>query len=269
MQIDLSIALDRITSIVRGGIALLPNLVLALVVFVVFLLVARVARAAITRLVGHHGSLALQQVLGRLTQGGILVVGGFVALTILVPTLTAGSLIQLLGISGVAIGFAFKDILQNFLAGILILLSRPFRIGDQIVFGSYEGTVEDIQTRATILRTYDDRRAVIPNAKLFTDSVLVNTAYPHRVSEYDLTLPAGIEAEPAREAILRAVRGVPGVASDPPPAILVTRGDPQAVGLKVQWWGPSRRADMLRVQDRVMEAIETAMRDGGTAKTGG
>jgi small conductance mechanosensitive channel len=90
---------------------------------------------------------------GRLVQGTVWVVGLLVAAVIAVPRFTPGQLIQLLGLSGVAISFAFRDILQNYLAGILILLTEPFRINDQIVFGSYEGTVEDIQTRATHLRT--------------------------------------------------------------------------------------------------------------------
>ena len=94
---------------------------------------------------------------------------------IAIPSFQPAQLIQLLGISGVAIGFAFLDILQNFLAGILILLTEPFRLGDQIVVGGYEGTVEEIETRATSIRTYDGRRVVIPNSNLFTESVTVNT----------------------------------------------------------------------------------------------
>ena len=89
---------------------------------------------------------------------------------IAVPNFTPGQLVQLLGLSGVAIGFAFRDMLQNFLAGILILLTEPFRIDDQIIFGDYEGTMENINTRATYLKTYDGRRVVISNAERFTNS---------------------------------------------------------------------------------------------------
>ncbi|MFC7543286.1 mechanosensitive ion channel family protein [Siccirubricoccus deserti] len=78
--------------------------------------------------------------------------------------MSAADLFNLLGIGGVAIGFAFRDVLQNLLAGVLILLTRPFRIGDQIRHGEQEGTVEDIWIRATVLRTYDNRRILIPNA---------------------------------------------------------------------------------------------------------
>lgn len=119
-------------------------------------------------------------VMGRLAQGVTIQVGLFISLSIVIPSLKASDLVQLLGVSGVAIGFAFRDILQNFLAGILILLTEPFQINDQIVFKDFEGTVENIQTRATTIRTYDGRRIVIPNSELFTNSVTVNTAFEHR-----------------------------------------------------------------------------------------
>ncbi|MEX5538851.1 mechanosensitive ion channel domain-containing protein, partial [Pseudomonas syringae] len=87
---------------------------------------------------------------------------------IAIPGFTPGQLMSALGIGSVAIGFAFKDIFQNLLSGILILLSEPFRIGDAIVCNGLEGTVEDIQIRATTLRSYDGRRLVIPNATVYT-----------------------------------------------------------------------------------------------------
>ncbi len=268
MHIDLSVAVDRIQSMVHGAIALLPNLLIAALVFVIFLVAARLVRSLVLRLVGHRASPGLERVLGRLTQGAVTVIGLFVALTIVVPTLTAGSLVQLLGISSVAVGFAFKDVLQNFLAGILILVTRPFRIGDEIVFGGFEGTVEDIQTRATALRTYDGRRAVIPNSKLFTDAVLVNTAYKRRRSEYDLAFDTGADLDRARHTILSTVSGVDGVLSDPAPEVLTTSVTSEKAVLHIRWWSLPHRGDVVRVQDRVMAAIDRALKDGGI-KDGG
>jgi len=106
--------------------------------------------------------------------------GFLVAASIVAPSFQAADLIKILGIGGVAIGFAFQNILQNFLAGLLLLWGEPFRVGDEIKIDSYEGTVEDIQTRATIIKTYDERQVVIPNADLFTHSVIVNTAHDLR-----------------------------------------------------------------------------------------
>src|SRR5579859_5636717 len=108
-----------------------------------------------------------------------------VSISIVAPSFQVADLIKILGIGGVAIGFAFQNILQNFLAGLLPLWSQPFRVGDEIKIDAYEGTVEEIQTRATIVKTYDGRQVVISNSDLFTHAVIVNTALGSRRWQYD------------------------------------------------------------------------------------
>src|SRR4029077_1671977 len=115
-------------------------------------------------------------------------------------------LIKILGIGGVAIGFAFQNILQNFLAGLLLLWAQPFRVGDEIKLDAYEGTVEEIQARATIIKTYDERRVVIPNADLFTHSVTVNTALDIRRWEYDFPIDTIQGLPELKSRIVDAVR---------------------------------------------------------------
>ncbi|GJD18175.1 hypothetical protein RIVM261_031310 [Rivularia sp. IAM M-261] len=186
MKAEISTAWDKVEAMINGFIVLLPNIVLAIIVFAIFFYIARTIKQVVRRLTrNRRHARNLGMVLGRLAQGITVLVGLFISLTIVIPTLRAGDLVQLLGISGVAFGFAFRDILQNFLAGILILLTEPFRIDDQIVFKNFEGTVENIETRATTIRTYDGRRIVIPNSELFTNSVQVNTAFDNRRIEYD------------------------------------------------------------------------------------
>jgi len=99
--------------------------------------------------------------------------GFLIALAIIAPSFQAGDLIKVLGIGSVAIGFAFQNILQNFLAGILLLINEPFKIGDLISVTGLEGRVDDIQTRATIITASNGHRVVIPNAVLFTNAVAV------------------------------------------------------------------------------------------------
>jgi small-conductance mechanosensitive channel len=110
-------------------------------------------------------------VFARLTGAATILLGFLVAFSVVAPSFQAGDLIKILGISGVAVGFAFQNILQNFLAGLLLLWAEPFRVGDEIKLDNYEGTVEEIQARATIIETYDGRRVVLPNADLFTRPV--------------------------------------------------------------------------------------------------
>ncbi|MFN6516835.1 MAG: mechanosensitive ion channel family protein [Nostoc sp. CreGUA01] len=261
MNAEISTALDKIQSMINGLIALLPNIVLGLIVFIFFLFVASRIKAIVKRLTRNRRSARnLGLVLGRLAQGLTILIGLFIALSIVIPTFQAGDLIQLLGISGVAIGFAFRDILQNFLAGILILLTEPFQIDDQIVFKGFEGTVENIETRATTIRTYDGRRIVIPNSELFTNSVTVNTAFDNRRLEYDVGIGYNDDIDRAKQLIIDAMHSVNEVLKDPAPDVLVMELAESTVNIRVRWWvHPPRRADNLISRDKVLCAIKKTL----------
>ncbi len=261
MHLDFSAALDSLQAMFDGLVARIPFVLVGVFVFVLFVLLARGLATLIehyTQRRRRHRNLA--QVFGRLTRAGLILVGLLIALVIVFPSFTIGRLVELLGISGVAIGFAFRDILQNFLAGILLLITEPFKAGDQIIFGSYEGTVEDVQTRATFIRTYDNRLVVVPNGDLFTQSVLVNTAYETRRIEYDIGIGYGDDVELARRLILEALRGLPDVLNEPQPDVLVYELAESTVNLRIRWWIiPPRRIDSLNTRDHVLTAIKQAL----------
>jgi small-conductance mechanosensitive channel len=258
MRAEISAVWDKIESMINSFIVLLPNIVLALIVFAIFFFIGRAIKRVVRQLTRNHRQARnLGLVLGRLAQGITVLIGLFVALSIVIPTFRAGDLVQLLGISGVAIGFAFRDILQNFLAGILILLTEPFQIDDQIVFKNFEGTVENIETRATTIRTYDGRRIVIPNAELFTNSVTVNTAFENRRMEYDVGIGYGDDIDRAKQLMLEALLSVDEVLKNPAPDVLVVELAESSVNIRVRWWiTPPRRIDSLRARDRVISAIK-------------
>jgi small-conductance mechanosensitive channel len=176
MPIDFSSAWNTGVKIINEAISLLPNLLLAVLIFFAFLVLAAGGKALARRWVQRqqrHQGIAL--LMARLVQTSILTVGFLIALSVVAPSFKAGDLIKLLGVGTVAIGFAFQNILQNFLAGILLLLQEPFQLGDFISVTGIEGTVHDIQSRATIVSTKDGRKVVIPNAVLFTSPVAVES----------------------------------------------------------------------------------------------
>ncbi|NDJ15919.1 mechanosensitive ion channel family protein [Myxacorys almedinensis] len=265
MNIELSNAWKTIQEMINGFFALLPNILVALIVFAVFFFLAGALKQVVRRATqNRRRARNLGMVLGRLAQGIIILIGLFIALTIVIPSLRASDLVQLLGISGVAIGFAFRDILQNFLAGILILLTEPFRIGDQIVFKNFEGNVENIETRATTIRTYDNRRIVIPNSELFTNSVTVNTAFDRRRMEYDVGIGYGDDIETAKRVLLEAVQRLDEVLADPAPDVLALELAASTVNIRVRWWiAPPRRIDDLYSRDQVIIAIKKACAENG------
>jgi small-conductance mechanosensitive channel len=258
MNAEVSLVWKNFQELINTFLALLPNIGLALIVFLIFFVVARVIKQVVKRFTRnrrHARNLGL--VLGRLAQGAIVLAGLFVSLSIVIPSLRAGDLVQLLGISGVAIGFAFRDILQNFLAGILILLTEPFQINDQIVFKNFEGTVENIETRATTIRTYDGRRIVIPNSELFTNSVTVNTAFDNRRIEYDVGIGYGDDLAQAKALMLEAINSVDEVLKDPAPDVLVLELAESTINIRARWWiKPPRRIDDLTSRDRVLSAMK-------------
>jgi small-conductance mechanosensitive channel len=265
MTSGVSTAWAKIQGMINGAIAMLPNIVVALIVFLIFYAIAREIKWLVRRITTkHRHARNLGLVLGRLSQGIIILVGLFIALSIVIPSFKAGDLVQLLGISGVAIGFAFRDILQNFLAGILILLTEPFHIDDQIVFKGFEGTVENIQTRATTIRTYDGRRIVIPNSELFTNSVMVNTAFENRRMEYEVGIGYNDDIDQAKQLILEAIASVDEVLKDPPPDALVVALAESTVNIRARWWvKPPRRTEVLQSQDKVLTAIKKKLTANG------
>lgn len=174
MPIDFSNAWNTGVRIINQAIALIPNLLIALFIFSMFLIAAAVCKSLVRRVAlrrQRHQGIAL--LLGRLVQTSIVILGFLVGLSVVAPSFQAADLIKLLGIGTVAIGFAFQNILQNFLAGILLLLQEPFRIGDFISVTGIEGTVDDIQSRATVITSKDGRQVIIPNALIFTSPVAV------------------------------------------------------------------------------------------------
>jgi small conductance mechanosensitive channel len=242
--------------------ARLPSLILGFIVFLLFYVLSILVSRVIHRTTRKYRP-NLGVVFARLTGAATILLGFLVSFSIVAPSFQAGDLIKILGISGVAIGFAFQNILQNFLAGLLLLWAEPFRIGDEIKLDNYEGRVEEIQTRATIIKTYDGRRIVIPNADLFTHSVTINTALDTRRWEYDLNLKGIQNLDEVKSLIIKAVSKAQGVLSDPAPEALVldlSDLDSNAVRVRVLWWTRApRQHQMLTSYDNVLSAIRQTL----------
>jgi len=186
-----------------------------------------------------------------------------VVAAIIFPSIKPADLLSTLGIGSIAIGFAFKDILQNWLAGLLILIRQPFTTGDQIVVSGYEGTVQHIEARATLIKTYDGRLVVIPNADVYSKAVTVNTAFEKRRSEYAFGIGYGDDIGRATQVILGALATVEGVEKDPAPDVLPWELGASSVDIKVRWWTDSRRSNVVLVRSRVVGALKTALSEAG------
>ena len=261
-QLNLGIAYQAVRNMGIAFIAWLPRLAAALLVMAAAYGAAKGVQWAAKRAMHDRAKhVNLQVAIGRLAFVAVLAFGLLIAATVAFPSFTIGSLIQLLGVSGVVIGFAFKDLFQNFLAGILLLITNPFEVGDQIIVDTFEGNVEEIQARATLITTYDRRRVVVPNSDLFTKSVTVNTAYPRRRMRYDILVKGTDDIKLAEEILAKAVRsGIEGVEPDPVAAALLVSITGGGLTFRILWWSSSERGDYLIVQDRVLRAVYEALR---------
>ena len=265
MQEALDQARLSVNSLFYGFIKQAPSIALGLFVFFLFFVAGRLTRRLaykITRRVQRHNNVGL--VIGRLGQGIAVLIGILVASVIAIPGFTVGQLFSILGVGSVAIGFAFRDILQNFLAGILLLLNQPFRIGDQIIADNLEGTVEDIQTRATFVRTYDGRRVVVPNTDLFTGLVTVNTAFATRRLEHVVGISYDDDIEKAIGVLEAVMRHAPSVLSEPEPDAFVVDFNASSIDIQMFWWISSPyQKDVIYSRGEVLRQAKRALDEAG------
>jgi small-conductance mechanosensitive channel len=261
---DMNDASNATHLMIRDFAATLPRLIVAVLIALFFFALGQLVRRGMARAGnGDSAHRTLNVALGRLAHGAITAIGILFAVAAAFPGFNAANLIGALGIGGIAIGFAFKDIFENFLSGILILITRPFRIGDQIIYDKYEGTVEDIHIRATWLKTYDGRRVVIPNSVLFTNAVTVNTAFDSRRLEYDFKIRNGDGVARAKTIIERVLRDTTEVLPEPKADVVMTAFDDATVVVKARWWSKSRMGDAMTAQDHVLSSVRKALATEG------
>jgi small conductance mechanosensitive channel len=243
---------------VEGIIENLPSFLGALLVMVFTWLVALVVRRAAViwaeRTEGDHNTELL---IGRLCYGIVWVIGAIIALGVVGLNFTA--LLGTLGLTSVAIGFSLKDVLSNYISGVILLAARPFRIGDQVVIDTYEGTITQIQLRATTIQTYDGRLVYIPNQEVFQSSITNNTASPVRRSSVMVGIDYDADIAKAIQVIRASIVNVEGVETSPEPLVLVRELAPSTVNLETMFWVNSRRQSFLQVTSQVLETIKQSL----------
>lgn len=242
----------------------LPLIAAGLAVMLLTWLVSRVAGLVVgnatkrSRIRGSLRDLFLQ-----LTTIIVWLVGILVAAVIVFPGMTPAKVLTVLGLSSVALGFAFKDIFENFFAGVLILWRFPFDKGDYIICGDVEGKVEDITIRMTMIRQVDGQLVVVPNAMLFKNPVDVLTNYKTRRVTVIAGVGYGEDVDESREVIRKAVEGCTTVERNKPVEIFAQEFASSSINFEVTWWTGSKPVDVRRSRDEVVAAVKRALDDAG------
>lgn len=256
-----SVTIEYVNSLIEK----LPALVLAIVVIGLFVLVGKVVKRVVRRVSKTFvEDPSLQSLFSTLAYIATFGFGIAIAGAILFPGLEAGDLVAVVGLSSVAVGFAFKDIFENFLAGIIILSRRPFHPDDQIHTESgLEGTVLEISFRNTHIRTYDGQRVVIPNSMLFKNPVTVRTSFDTRRSAFTILVGFDEDLERAAEVLYEAVSQIEGVLDEPEPQIYCVEYVKRGVEFDVRYWTDSRRSSVTSTRNLVGRRLKPALEEAG------
>ncbi|MGD1920733.1 MAG: mechanosensitive ion channel family protein [Pleurocapsa sp.] len=244
--------------LLRDIVGNLPSLVGAIVVVGITWGVAKGVRyLAYTWAKQTEGDSNTELLIGRLSYGAVWVVGFIIALGVM--GLDFGALLGALGLTSVAFGFSLKDVLSNYISGVILLAARPFRIDDQVVIGEYEGTITQIQLRATTMKTYDGRVVYIPNQEVFQASIINNTASPRRRSSVMVGIDYGEDIGDAIAVINTVLVKIKEVETTPKPDLLVHELAASTVNLEIRFWVDSRRSGFLATTSLVAQAVKEAL----------
>ena len=247
-----------------GFVALVPNMVIALVILGITWVVSRVARRIVDRVTGKASIReSLKQLIHTVESIGVWVVGLVIAATVVLPGLTPASLVAGLGVGTIAIGFAFQDFFQNFLAGILIMVRKKMRIGDIIECEGIIGRVEHVSLRETHVRKLSNELTIVPNSTLFKNPVEILTDGAQRRHEIIVGVSYDTDLEQARDVIRAAMEGIDVIDQDRRIDIFAREFNASSIDFLVRWWAGSKPYDMHDSRDRVVRAIKAALDEAG------
>ncbi len=252
---------SELTGLITLFIAKIPLYIAALIVILLTMLVARIARSMVENKLAEQGveeeHKELQLLGGRVTSITIITLGVTVGLKIAGIDLTT-----IIAAVGFGIGFALKDLIMNFLAGMLILVSRDFQIGDFIKVDSTLGKVKEIQSRVTILRAIDGTKVIVPNAKLFTNKVVSFTSNPFRRIEVLVGVDYRHDLQNVLKIVNKAIKNTKGILVEPKPAAIVDEFGENSINIKVKAWVESRSA-WIKIRSKLVMNIKSLFDEYG------
>ncbi len=253
----------RLRELAYGTLAKLPLLVVA----VVILALAIAGGSLLARWSGPSFLQArnpfLQGLIRRALQLVLVVLGLLLALDLLGATALVGAVVGTAGLAGLAIGLAFKDIAENYLAGTLLALRQPFAQNDQIRVDVFEGKVVRLTPRETILMTADGNHVRLPNAMIFRSPLINFTRNPKRRFEFQAGIGTADDLVRARDVGVAALLATEGVLRDPPPEVLVTELRDSTVTMSFAGWLDQHKTEYVRVRSEAIRLVKVHLEEAG------
>ena len=194
-----------------------------------------------------------------------VVLGLVIALDIIGATALLGAVLGGAGLIGIALGFAMRDTIENYVASLMLSLRQPFRANDHVVIDDLEGRVIRLTSRATVLMTLDGNQLRIPNGQVFKAVILNYTRNPQRRFDFDL----GVDADDDPTAALKLGRdtlaGLPFVLAEPPPEARIEEVGDSNIVLKFLGWIDQGEADFFKARTRAIATLKVALEEAGFA----
>lgn len=240
-----------------------PRIAVGLATLLVAVVLGRLIGGYVRRRYCRLDRPSFANVMSRVTRLSFGLVGVLAGITVIFPTIQPVNTLGSLGFFSIAVGFAFRDILENLLAGILLLFRAPFRMGDEVDIEGTRGTVQEINLRETVVRTYEGRRVLIPNATVYKNQLVVQTAYDAVRSEGVVGIAYESDVESARGIALEALRGADGVRETPAPQVLVGELGASTVDLQLLFWSAPQQLHVRRTRDAALTAVKAALDAAG------
>jgi small-conductance mechanosensitive channel len=205
----------------------------------------------------------LQGLIRRFVQSAVVIIGIILALDLLDATALVGALVGTAGLAGLAIGFAFKDIVENYLAGTILAVRQPFAKNDFIRVAEFEGKVVRLTPRETILMSIDGNHVRLPNALIFRSPMVNFTRNPLRRMAFTLGLGADDDLVQARRIAVQAMVAMEGILEDPAPQAIVMELGDSTVTIEVSGWIDQSQVDWMRARGEAIRLVKTAIEDAG------
>ena len=248
---------EFVNRLIAEVITFIPNLIVGVIIFVGALYLGRMgARATQAALERRRVDSELTLLMARIAQWIIIIFGTIWALDQVnfdVTGFVAG-----LGIIGFTVGFALKDIAENFVAGILLLLQQPFDIGDAVEVSGYGGTVTNIEIRSTTIRTWDGLLVIIPNAAVYSNPITNYSKIDKRRVSLTIGVAYDSDLQKVDEVILEVIKQLPGIKDDPASFVVFNEFGDSSINATIYFWITISEAGYFDSLDAVVKGIKTA-----------
>ncbi|MEX2491740.1 MAG: mechanosensitive ion channel family protein [Nitrospirales bacterium] len=254
----LTVVQEKMVNQLNAFVSYLPLFIIAVTVFFLFWFLA----SFISRWHRLYEKITphafLQSLVKQIVRGSVIFVGFIVMLEILDATALLGTMVGVAGVMGLAIGFALRDTVENYIASILLSIRQPFRPLDQIVIENYEGLVMKLTSRETILMTLDGNHVRIPNASVYKGIILNYSRNPKRRFTFEVGIDTAVDIQSARKLAIRTLQHTSGVISDPPIRCAVEKLGDSTVILKMFAWTTQDQYDYQKVRSEAILALKEA-----------